>query len=150
MDGMDVLLRQAGDDKLRSMARGMERIYKETTLFPEDEIHRQHQEKQANGMVHPETFLFEKQPRKSEKNQQGDDLLNDLELQQCVRSAIPAKAQLVGRHLKAVFKECQSPAQQNKREQSGLLKPAPFFDFKVAVPGQNHEYVADDQQQNGQ
>ena len=59
------------------------------------------------------------------------------------------EADAVGRHLAAVFEEGDAPAHQNDNEERQRIAGSHLVEFQVAVPGDGHEGVGTEQQQNG-
>jgi hypothetical protein len=112
-------------------------------------IHRQYKEYAAHRMVPPESFVFEKQHRKNDENHQRDHFLDHLELHQRKRAAVAFKTNPVRGNLEAIFKQCQSPADQNNRDEPGIFEPFKFFEFEMAIPRQSHENIREQQQANG-
>ena len=77
-----------------------------------------------------------------DENNQGDDLLNHLELHQTEWPAIVTKANAVSRHLKAILKQSQEPAEQDDTEQWQMVKPAELLThLQMAIPSTRHENV---------
>ena len=72
---------------------------------------------------------------KDAEHDEGDDLLNDLELNG--REAFGADA--VGGHLEAVFKESNAPADDDDLPEGFVAE------LQVAIPGKGHEDVGDDE-----
>lgn len=91
---------------------------------------------ETGGGVVPAQVLAEVESDEDAEDHQGDDLLDDFELDG--REAIGAKA--VGGYLKAVFKQCDAPTDENDLPQGFVTEP------EVAVPGEGHKDVGKDEQ----
>src|SRR5262249_6891963 len=100
---------------------------------------RHHDKKEANRVV-PLDVLLQIENGENRKNNQGDDLLNRLELR-CIEGMA---ANTIGGHLKAVFKKRDAPTHQRHLPQRDILV------LEMAVPGDGHKDVGEGQQNNGQ
>jgi hypothetical protein len=98
--------------------------------FLEDDKHRADDHCEADQIV-PAQVLFQVENREDRKDGESDDLLNGLQL--CRREFVGADA--VGGNLKAVFRKCDQPTDQDDLGQRSL--PV----FQVSVPGEGHEDV---------
>ena len=83
------------------------------------------------------------------KDGQRDTFLYHLQLHQVEGTSVLDEAQTVGGHLAAVFEESNAPGEQNNPQQGPVIGDTRLLKFQVAIPGQRHEYVAQQQQQNG-
>lgn len=110
-------------------------------LFFKDEINGQDKEHKTNQVVPPERFIFEKQQRKSNKNHQRNNLLNNLKLNQRKRATIRFEPDSVGRNLQQVLKKSNTPTDEDNGKQRQALAPLHFLKLQVAVPGQRHKCV---------
>ena len=81
----------------------------------------------------PAQVLAEVEGDEDAEDDQGDDFLNDFELDG--RKAVCAEA--IGRDLEAVFKESNGPTDEDDLPERLLAKA------EVAVPGKGHEDVGD-------
>lgn len=88
----------------------------------------------------PTKFFAEIEKCKHAKNRQRNDFLDDLELERRVHGAAPT----VGRNLETIFKESNAPAHHDDQPQRRTFK------FQMPVPGEGHEGVGTDEQQDGQ
>src|SRR5690606_32253699 len=77
--------------------------------------------------------------RKRDEDRKGDDLLDRLQL----GGAEIAVADPVGRHLEAIFQQGDGPARQDDHEHWRRLE------LQMAVPGEGHEDVGQQQQADG-
>lgn len=115
------------------------------SLFFEHKIDGQHEEHGPKKVVQPQGFGLEKESRENGENQQCDHFLYDLELQESEGASRAFEAHPVGRDHKAVFKQGDAPADEDDSPQGHTLEKS---EPQLAVPGQGHERVGDDQQQN--
>ena len=90
-------------------------------LFLENKIDRQNQKTKPNEMIEPKSLGLEENQRENHKYDQRNDFLNDFELNQRKRSAMLARADAIGWHLKAIFKKSNAPTHQNKGKKSRIL-----------------------------
>ena len=103
-----------------------------------DEERRRHQA-HARGGVIPAQVLAEVESNEDAEDHQGDDLLHHFELDG--REAVSAQA--VSGNLEAVLKEGDAPTDEDDLPQRFMTEP------QVAIPGEGHEDVGDDEQNNG-
>lgn len=118
-------------------------------LSLKNKIHRQHQEHEPNKVIHPERLIFEEDERENDKDHQRDHLLDDFELNQGERSAKFAKADAVGRDLKHVLKQCDTPTDEDDTHQAEVLAPGHLLEAEVTVPGESHEGVGESEKGYG-
>lgn len=118
------------------------------SLFFEDKKNSQDQAGKACQVVPLESFGFEKQEGKDGEDGQRDDFLNDFKLHQGKRPAVQFIADAVGRHHQAVFKESNSPTDEDDGKQPQVLRELHFLELQVAVPSKSHEGIGQDEQQN--
>ena len=100
-------------------------------------------------MIPFQGFGFEKQERKRREHQQRDDLLDHLQLHQRERPAVFPEADAVGRHHQAVLEKGDQPTDQDQPEQAGFFKEFQVLEFQVPVPGDRHEDVGEEEEENG-
>src|ERR1039458_8918545 len=120
-----------------SRRRGIERSRPGWLPGVEDEEACRDQADPGGGVV-PAQMLAEVEEGEDSEDDQRNDLLDDLELDG--RKAVGAHA--VGRHLEAVFEEGDAPADQDDLPKRFLAE------FQVAIPGEGHEDVGEDEQDN--
>src|ERR1700739_15841 len=101
---------------------------------------RRHYDKEKSHCVVPLDVLLQVPDRKPGKDHQSNDFLNCLEL--CGIKDMTANA--VGRDLKGVFKECDSPANECDFPQWHVLV------LKMAIPGKGHKDVGNEKTNNCQ
>ena len=83
------------------------------------------------------------------KDGQRDALLYNFQLHEVEGASVLDEAQTVGRHLTAILKEGDAPGKQNNPQQGPRIRNARLLKLQVTIPGQRHENVAQQQQQNG-
>lgn len=98
-------------------------------LLFKDKKDRQNQKDKAHQMVPSKGFVFKHQQCKHRENHQGDHFLYDLKLDERKWATVFLKTDAVGRHLKKVFKQRDSPADQNNGDQWQGIKPLPLLEF---------------------
>ena|ERR1700744_3653744 len=101
-----------------------------------------HEDEAKGDQVIPPQLFFENEDGKYTEEGKGNDFLDHLELEGAVAFYLVADA--VGGDLEAVFKQGNRPADQDDLGERGLFKP-----FEVTVPGDGHEDVGTDQQEDG-
>lgn len=101
-------------------------------------------------MVEAEGFGLESDQRKYHEDHEGDDFLDDFELDQRKWPSIAREADFICRNLKHILKQCDSPADQNHREKPELPKPFPLRKLQMTIPGQGHETIGQDQKGDSQ
>ena len=80
------------------------------------------------------------------KDRQGDDFLDDLELHEVERASVLDETDPVGGYLGAILEKRDTPGEEDDAEQRPALGDFHFLQFEVAVPGQGHESVGDNEQ----
>ena len=93
---------------------------------------------------------LEDHDRKDGEDGDGEHLLNDFQLHQRKRAAVLNEANAVAVHLADIFRQSQQPRREDDDEQRGVIRDgANGLQFQMAIPGQRHEAVADDEQRDG-
>ena len=121
----------------------------DNALFEYKKYGQNHTDK--GGQVIPrQASRLEDDGRENDEDRQGDDLLDDFELQERVGTAGRLCAQPVGRHLYGVLQQGDAPADQYD-DQVGFAVEVPVLEpFQMAVPCQNHENVRHNEHDDGQ
>ena len=88
----------------------------------------------------PGGHRLEIKKRKDHEDQQGDDFLDDLQLEGGVAVAAPA----VGRHLQQIFKKRDGPAYNDDQQQRFALV------FQMSIPRAGHEKVGANEEHDRQ
>lgn len=83
------------------------------------------------------------------EDNERNDFLNHFKLHQVERTAIAFEAKPVGRYLATVFCESYHPREKDDADKRPMGRYARLLQLQVAVPGQRHENVAADEQQDG-
>jgi hypothetical protein len=94
----------------------------------------------ARGEMVPFEMLPEIEISEDAKNREGDNFLDDFELEGRINGVSPA----ISRHLETIFEEGDAPAHDNHQPERGA------FIFQMAVPGDGHEHVGARKHDNGQ
>ena len=108
-------------------------------LCSKDKIHRTDQAQRRPHVIELERFVHVEH-REGHEDAERDCFLHDLQL----RQAELGVADAVGRHLQQIFEQRDAPADEG-RDVPGAVVQA----FQVAVPGEGHEDVRQDQQARG-
>lgn len=116
-------------------------------LFAEDEVDGQNQAEESGEVVPAQRIRAHEDQREDGEDRERDDLLDHLELPDREGTAEFGAADAVGRDLKAIFKQGDAPAQQHDGHEAEALEPR--FEGDMPVPGQRHESVGDDEQNDG-
>ena len=114
-------------------------------LLQKNKENRQNQAREGGEVVPLEAFALEKEHHDGRKNGERDDLLDDLELEQRVGSAVAREADPVGRHGEAILEESDAPGEENHGDQRPARGDLHLLEFEVAVPREGHEDVGADQ-----
>jgi hypothetical protein len=118
----------------------MPRLYVEGFLpFFENKACGYHDEEKPHGVV-PLDVLLQVGNRKHRKHNQGNDFLDGLQL----GGIKDVTAIAVGGDLETVFKEGDAPAYQRDLPKRDILVS------QVTVPGEGHENVREQEQNNGE
>lgn len=127
-----------------SMARSIELLHKH-------EIDGCDEAKESCEVVPVKAFASESNYGEEGEDDECDNFLNNLQLHQCVGASVAFESDAVGGHLETVFKESESPGNENDNVKRCVgLKHAHVLKFQMAVPGENHKDVAHDEQSNGE
>ena len=85
-------------------------------LLFKDKVDGQYQKYESQQVVPPESLCFKKDQSENRKYGQRDHLLNHLELKKRKRTAIASESDAIGRDLKHIFEQSNTPTQQNNSE----------------------------------
>lgn len=83
------------------------------------------------------------------EDEQGDDLLNHLQLDERKGTTIVNKTNAIGGHLADVFKERNPPGEGDYSNQGPVFTYARFAQLQMAVPSNGHKYIAQYEQKDG-
>lgn len=118
-------------------------------LFHEYEIDC-HDETHAGGEVVPfECLALEEDHCEEGEDDEGDDFLDDFQLDEGEGTAVALEAEAVAGDLQGVFEECHAPGDEDDAYQRPVVDEFHFLEFEVTVPGEGHEDVGADEQQDG-
>ena len=99
-------------------------------------------------MIPMEFFVLEDEVGDDSKDNQRDALLDDLELDEVEGTAIVDKADAVGGNLAAVLEEGDHPREGDDEVEGPVVRDARLLQTQVTIPGECHENIAHDEQQN--
>ena len=117
-------------------------------LLHEDEIDGRHQTGEG-GEVVPGQMLLKGDDGEEREDCQGDDLLNDLELNEREGTAVALEADSVGGHHEAVFKKRDRPGKEHDGVERPVADEFGALELEMGVPGERHEDVRDEQKPDG-
>ena len=100
-------------------------------------------------MVPVQSLPLEHHGGDDREDDERDDFLNHFKLHQVERATVTFKAKSVGRYLATVFREGNHPREKDDTDKRPMGRYARLLQLQMAVPGQRHEYVAADEQQDG-
>ena len=83
------------------------------------------------------------------ENSEGNHLLNHLELHQVERPPIALEAYPVGRYREAILKKSNAPGKQDDENERPACGDFHLLKFQMAVPRERHEYVREDEHDDG-
>ena len=91
--------------------------------------------------------LFEKKGDNQGKYRKGNYFLDYLQLHQVEGTAVVDETYAVGGNLGAIFKESQSPTEENDRNQRPSVRNLHLLQFQVPIPCESHEHIRCEQQE---
>ena len=100
-------------------------------------------------MVPMESFALKQHRDHDGEDEQGDDLLNHLQLDERKGTSIIDKTNAIGGHLAHVFKEGNPPRKGDNGNQGPVFTNARFAQLQVTVPSKGHKYIAQHEQKDG-
>ena len=118
-------------------------------LFQEDEEDRKDQAGEGREMVPLEGLALEQEHRHDREHRQRNDLLDDFQLHEVERAPVVDEADAVRRDLGAILEKGDAPRQEDDPDKRPTVRQFHFLEFEMAVPGQRHETVAENEQQDG-
>jgi len=99
-------------------------------------------------MVPVQLFMLEDEVGNDGKHHEGDALLDDFQLYEVEGAPIVHKTNTVGWYLTAVFEEGDHPREGNDQIKGPVGGYARLLEAQVAIPGESHEHIAHNEQQN--
>ena len=115
----------------------------------EYEIYGQHEAEEGGQMVPVQGLSLEHHGGDDREDDERNDFLNHFKLHQVERAAVAFEAKPVGRYLATVFCESYHPREKDDADKRPMGRYARLLQLQMAVPGQRHENVAADEQQDG-
>ena len=100
-------------------------------------------------MVPVDGFALEDEGDDEGEDRQGDDLLDDLELHQGEGAAVDGGAHPVGRNHEDILEKSQAPGGEDNQDQRPVTADIHLRKLELSVPGERHENVRNDEQQDG-
>jgi hypothetical protein len=94
-------------------------------------------DEQKRDEVVPPEILFQYEDGEQKEDQQGDHLLDGFQLKR--REPFHQRIFIIGRNHEAIFKECNTPADEYEFQDRGISK---IF-FQMAIPSECHKAVGD-------
>lgn len=83
------------------------------------------------------------------EHNERDNLLDDLELHEREGATITQKTNTIGWYLTTILQKGDNPREENHADQRPMTANARIGQLEVAIPGQRHEHIAQNEQQNG-
>ena len=119
-------------------------------LLHEDEVDGRYQTGEG-GEVVPGQMLLKGDDGEEREDRQGDDLLNDLELNEREGTAVALEADSVGGYHEAVFKKRDRPGKEHHRVDGPAAEVDDLegLQLEVQIPGAGHEDIGDAEQPDG-
>ena len=108
-----------------------------------------HEAEEGSDVVPVEGFALETKGHDDGEYYQGDDFLQNLQLNQGEGAAVVQKADAIGGHLTHVFKQGDAPREEDDGYEGPVATDTRFLQLQVAVPGKGHKDVGQDKQENG-
>lgn len=114
----------------------------------EHKEHRQDKAHEGGDVVPVEGFSLEHEHYYDGEDREGDNFLNDFELEEVERAAVGLEADAVCRDGEAVLKEGYSPGEQDDQNEWPAGGDFHLTELEMAVPGKSHENVGKYQHQD--
>ena len=100
-----------------------------------------HQTEESRRMIPVQRFSLEEDRRKDREDDEGDDLLDYLQLQQGERSPVAHIADAVRRNLTRIFRQSNKPGEKNDAVERPVGNDLHFLKFQMSIPSEGHEDV---------
>ena len=102
-------------------------------------------------MIPVDGFALEDGGDDDGEDDERDSLLNDLELHQRIGTAINLGAYTVGWNHEGIFEQSHSPAHEDDEDQRPVFdRRMQLLELEVAIPGEGHEDIRNDQKNDCQ
>ena len=121
-------------------------LFVEGQLFAEYKIDCKNQTQETHGVIPAQSLGTEDKQREDRENRERYDLLNHLQLDQREWTSIFTETDAVCGHLKEVFEQSNTPANQHDSDQAELIETLHLAEFEVAVPRHSHKHVGHHEQ----
>ena len=108
-----------------------------------------HEAEEGSDVVPVEGFALETKGHDDGEYYQGDNFLQNLELDKGEGTAIVQESDAVGGHLTHIFKQGDAPREENDDQQGPVFADAGGLEPQVTVPSEGHEDVGEDEQNEG-
>ena len=118
-------------------------------LFQEGEEDGEDDAEEGDDVVPVDGLSLEDEGDDDGEDGQGDDLLDDLELDEVEGTAVLGITYAVGRDREAVLEEGDAPGEQDDQYERPARGDFHFAEFQMPVPGERHEDVRADKHQYG-
>jgi hypothetical protein len=100
-------------------------------------------------VIPPKSLCFEKEQGKQHKDNQGNNFLHHLKFDETEWASIPFEPYFISRHLKTIFKQSNSPANEYDADERQRLEPFYFLELQMSIPGKGHKHIAQNQEEDG-
>ena len=100
-------------------------------------------------MVPMEGFALKQHRDHDGEDEQGDDLLNHLQLDEREGTSIVNKTDAIRRHLADILKESDTPREGDNGNQGPILAYPCFAQLQVTIPRKGHKNIAQHEQEYG-
>ena len=114
-------------------------------LFQEGEEDGEDEAGESDEVVPVDGLPFEDEEDDNREDREGNDLLDDLELDEIERTAVLGVADAVGGYGQAVLEERYSPGKQDDQDERPSGGDLHFTQFEMPVPCERHENVRADE-----
>ena len=118
-------------------------------LFQEGEEDGEDEAGESDEVVPVDGLSLEDEEDDDREDRQGDDLLDDLQLDEVERSAVLGVTDAVGGDRQAVLEESYAPREQDDQDERPARRYLHFTQFQMPVPCECHEDVRADEHEYG-
>ena len=96
-----------------------------------------------------EALVLEEEIGDDGEDDEGDALLDDLELNEGEGTAVAYETDAIGGHLTTVLEEGNHPREGDDKQEGPVGADAAVLQLEMAVPGEGHEDIAEDEEGDG-
>ena len=100
-------------------------------------------------MIPVEGFALETKGHDDGEYYQGDDFLQNLQLNQGEGAAVVQESYAVGGYLTHIFKQGDAPREKDNDNEGPVATDARILQLQVAVPSEGHEDIGQDEEEYG-